>query len=139
MIQSQLAKVGIKATLDQVEWGIFIKKWKERDFDTFVSYNGSGNDPDRALYPMLHTGGSVNAFQFSNEEIDKLLEQGRTTVDREERLKVYHEAAKKIAEQAPLIFLNTRTDYIALNEKVQDFVLSTVDAYRSLKKVWLAQ
>ncbi|HIQ04201.1 MAG TPA: ABC transporter substrate-binding protein [Anaerolineae bacterium] len=139
VIQSQLAKVGIKATLDQVEWGIFIKKWKERDFDTFVSYNGSGNDPDRALYPMLHTGGSVNAFQFSNEEIDKLLEQGRTTVDREERLKVYHEAAKKIAEQAPLIFLNTRTDYIALNEKVQDFVLSTVDAYRSLKKVWLAQ
>jgi len=109
VLQSQLKKVGIKASLDQVEWGTFIKKWKERDFDTFVSYNGSGNDPDRALYPMLHTGGSVNAFQFSDPDIDAKLEAARTTVDREKRLQLYHELAYDIAEKVPLIFISTRT------------------------------
>jgi len=139
VLQNQLKKVGIQATLDQVEWGTFITKWKERDYDTFVSYNGSGNDPDRALYPMLHTGGSVNAFQFSDEGIDALLETARTTVDREERIAAYRQATLKIAEQVPLIFLNTRTEYVAVRDEVHDFVLSPVDTYRSLKTVWLEQ
>ncbi len=138
VIQNQLKRVGIQATLDQVEWGTFIQKWKDRDYDTFVSYNGSGNDPDRALYPMLHTGGSVNAFQYSNPEIDRLLEEARTTVDQEKRIQLYHELARAIAQEAPLIFLNTRTEYVATREIVQDFVLSPVDTYRSLRKVWLA-
>ena len=139
VLQNQLKEAGITVTLDQVEWGTFIRKWIDRDFDTFVSYNGSGNDPDRALYPMLHTGGSVNAFQFSDEEIDTLLETARTTVDWEERAAVYHDAALKIAEQTPLIFLNTRTAYVAVSDQVHDFVLSPVDIYRSLKWVWLSQ
>lgn len=138
VIQNQLKQIGVTATLDQVEWGTFIQKWKDRDFDTFVSFNGSGNDPDRALYPMLHTGGSVNAFQYSNPDIDAKLEAARTTVDQEERLRLYHELANDIAREAPLIFLNTRTEYVAARDNVMDFVLSPVDTYRSLKRVWLA-
>ncbi len=68
VLQNQLKDVGITVTLDQVEWGTFVQKWIDRDYDTFVSFNGSGNDPDRALYPMLYTDGSVNAFQFSDAE-----------------------------------------------------------------------
>jgi ABC-type transport system substrate-binding protein len=88
---------------------------------------------------MLHTGGSVNAFQFSDEEVDALLEEARTTVDREERIATYRDAAMKIAEQAPLIFLNTRTEYVAVRDNVNDFELSPVDTYRSLKRVWLSE
>ncbi len=139
VLQNQLKQLGIEVILDQVEWGTFIQKWKDRDFDTFVSYNGSGNDPDRALYPMLHTGGSVNAFQYGNDEVDALLETARTTVDRDQRIAAYRDATLKIAEEAPLIFLNTRTEYVAVRDDVQDFVLSPVDTYRSLKQVWLTQ
>lgn len=137
VLQQQLEAVGIKATLDQVEWGTFINKWIERDFDTFVSYNGSGNDPDRALYPALVTDGSVNAFQFSDPEVDRLLKLGRTTVDREERIDTYRQAQKVIAEKAPFLFLFTRTEYVGLRDTVHDFELSPVDTYRSLKQVWL--
>lgn len=137
VIQQQLKTIGVNATLDQVEWGTFVKKWVDRDFDTFVSYNGSGNDPDRALYPALVTGGSVNAFQFSDPEVDELLQKGRTTVDRAERIKIYHQAEKVIAEKVPFIFLFTRTEYIGLRDNVHGFQLSPVDTYRSLKQVWL--
>ncbi|NIN98516.1 MAG: ABC transporter substrate-binding protein, partial [Anaerolineae bacterium] len=139
VLQNQLKELGVEVTLDQVEWGTFIQKWLDRDYDTFVSYNGSGNDPDRALYPMLRTGGSVNAFQYSNEEVDALLETARTTADRDQRIAAYRDATLKIAEEAPLIFLNTRTEYVAVRDDVQDFVLSPVDTYRSLKQVWLTQ
>lgn len=137
VLQQQLKAINVNATLDQVEWGTFINKWIERDFDTFVSYNGSGNDPDRALYPALVTGGSVNAFQFSNPDVDRLLEEGRTTVDRSERMGVYAQAQQLIAEQAPLLFLFTRTEYVGLRDAVHNFELSPVETYRSLKQVWL--
>lgn len=136
VLQRQLTDAGINVTLDQVEWGTFVNKWVERDFDTFVSYNGSGNDPDRALYPALVTGGSVNAFQFSDPDVDDLLSKGRITVDRAARIETYQEAEKMITEKAPLIFLFTRTEFIGLRDNVQGFELSPVDTYRSLKQVW---
>ncbi|HEY7032196.1 MAG TPA: ABC transporter substrate-binding protein [Thermomicrobiales bacterium] len=129
VLQSQLKDVGINVTLDQVEWGTFIDRWKSRDFATFVSYNGSGNDPDRAIYPAFHTGGSVNAFQFSDPQVDQLLDEGRTTVDPARRHEVYHQAETLIVQGAPALFLFTRTAYFALRDTVQGFAPTATDIY----------
>jgi peptide/nickel transport system substrate-binding protein len=134
VLQQQLAEVGITVTLDQVEWGTFIDRWSNRDFQSFVSFNGSGNDPDRAIYPAFHTGGSVNAFQFSDPAIDALLEEGRSTVDAAARREIYQQADKAIAEAAPAIFLFTRTAYFALRDTVQGFEPSPVDTWETLKR-----
>jgi peptide/nickel transport system substrate-binding protein len=134
VLQQQLKDVGVTVTLDQVEWGTFIDRWKTRDFQTFVSYNGSGNDPDRAIYPAFHTDGSVNAFQFSDSNVDKLLDEGRTTVDPDKRRAIYQQADKAIAEAAPALFLFTRTAYFALQENVTGFDPSPVDTWATLKE-----
>lgn len=133
VLQRQLKAVGITVNLDQVEWGTFIDRWKKRDFETFVSYNGSGNDPDRALYPAFKTGGSVNAFQFSDPAIDKLLDEGRTTVDTAKRRTIYQQVDKLIAEAAPALFLFTRTAYFAHRENVRGFAPTPADTWGSLK------
>ena len=138
VLQSQLQEVGITVTLDQVEWGTFIDRWRARDFSTFVSFNGSGNDPDRALYPAFHTDGSVNAFQFSDPEIDRVLEEGRSTVDPARRHEVYRQVEQLIADAAPALFLFTRTAYFALGENVQGFEPTPVDTWETLKRTSLA-
>jgi peptide/nickel transport system substrate-binding protein len=129
VLQSQLGEAGVNVSLDQVEWGTFIDRWINRDFSTFVSYNGSGNDPDRALYPAFHTGGSVNAFQFSDAEVDRLLEEGRATVDPAARKQVYQQVETLIAQSAPALFLFTRTGYFALRDNVQGFAPSPTDIF----------
>lgn len=134
VIQQQLQEVGITVELDQVEWGTFIDRWVARDFQSFVSFNGSGNDPDRALYPALHTGGSVNAFQFSDEAIDSLLEQGRTTLDPAQRQEIYREAEQKIAEAVPAIFVSTRLAYFAHRDDVTGFEPNPIDTWDTLKQ-----
>jgi peptide/nickel transport system substrate-binding protein len=121
VIQDQLRDIGVTVELDQVEWGTFIDKWIARDFQSFVSFNGSGNDPDRALYPALITDGSVNAFQFSDPQVDELLEEGRSLTDPEERKEVYNELERIIAEQAPLIFISTRVGHFATAADVEGF------------------
>ena len=132
VIQDQLSEIGVTVELDQVEWGTFIDRWIARDFQSFVSFNGSGNDPDRALYPALITDGSVNAFQFSDPQVDELLTQGRIQTDDEERKATYQEVEKLIAEQAPLIFIGTRVGYFATTADVEGFAPTAAQTWLTL-------
>jgi peptide/nickel transport system substrate-binding protein len=134
VIQDQLKQIGVKVDLDQVEWGTFIDRWKKRDFQAFVSYNGSGNDPDRALYPALHTGGSVNAFQFSDPKVDSLLDEARNTNDAAERKKLYNEIEPMVVDEAPAIFICTRTAHFALRDTVSGFAPSPSQTWDTLKE-----
>lgn len=139
VIQDQLKEIGVTAELDQVEWGTFIDKWVARDFQSFVSFNGSGNDPDRALYPALYTDGSVNAFQFSDPELDELLDMGRSLSDHEERKAAYQEAEQLIAEQAPLIFICTRVAHFAKRSSVEGFEPSASQTWQTLPETTVSE
>lgn len=133
VIQDQLKKIGVTADLDQVEWGTFIDRWKAHDFQSFVSYNGSGNDPDRALYPTFHTDGSTNVFSFTDPAVDKLLDEGRAMADAEARKSTYQKIETAIAEHAPVIFINTRVASFALRDTVKGFAPSTSQTWETLQ------
>lgn len=138
VIQDQLSEIGVTMTLDQVEWGTFVDRWLARDFESFVSYNGSGNDPDLAVYAMLSSGGSTNAFQFSDEEVDRLLNNGRTTTEPEERKAFYHEVEVAVAEAAPALFLSTRYAYFATQSNVSGFAPSSSQTWDTLSQTTVA-
>jgi peptide/nickel transport system substrate-binding protein len=133
VIQDQLREIGVTAELEQVEWGTFIDRWIARDFDAFVSFNGSGNDPDRALYPAFYTGASVNAFQYSNEEVDMLLDAGRNSNDRETRQGAYQNVEVAIADTAPAIFISTRVAHFVTRDNVAGFTPSSLQTWETLK------
>jgi peptide/nickel transport system substrate-binding protein len=133
VIQDQLKEIGVTAELEQVEWGTFVDRWRAREFESFVSYNGSGDDPDRALYAAFITDGSTNAFQFSSEEVDALLEEGRTTAERDARMEIYHEAELALAEESPVIFISTRVGHFAVRDAVTGFAPTAAQTWNTLK------
>lgn len=138
VIQDQLKEIGVTVELEQVEWATFIERWRARDFDAFVSFNGSGNDPDRALYPALFTDASVNAFQFSDPTVDELLNAGRAEPDPAVRKTTYQELETAVAEAAPAVFISTRTAYFATRENVSGFVPSSSQTWDTLKQTTLS-
>ena len=133
VIQDQLKEIGVTAELEQVEWGTFVDRWRAREFESFVSYNGSGDDPDRALYAAFITDGSTNAFQFSSEAVDTLLDDGRTTADPEARLEIYHQAEVALAEESPVIFISTRVGHFAVRDSVTGFAPTAAQTWNTLK------
>ncbi len=137
-IQAQLGLIGVTVELEQVEWNTYLDRWFARDFQSFVSYQGSGNDPDSALYPAFHTDGSVNAFQFSEEEIDRLLESGRTLTDRETRRSVYQNLEVALAEEAPAIFIATRVGFFAERDTVDGFQPTAMQTWATLAQTTVA-
>jgi peptide/nickel transport system substrate-binding protein len=66
-------------------------------------------DPDQ--YLLWHSGQSTNFTQYKNTRIDSLLEKGRQTVDKSERLATYQEFQQFFMEDAPLLILRHLESY----------------------------
>ena len=108
IVQRRLAEVGISVKIRVIEWAAFIKEFiNKRRFDAVILGWTIPMDPD--LYDVWHsskTGPSeLNFISYKNEEVDILLERGRSTFDRNERKRCYDRIQEIMAEDQPYIFL----------------------------------
>ena len=136
-LSEQLKEVGIKATVDKTEWGTYVDKWVKRDFDTFVGHNGSGTDPDLAMFAALTTGGSTNAFQYSDKEIDELLAKGRIDPDLAARKQTYDTVQQKLVEKGPMVYTFATYRYYAYSPKLQSFKAQVVSPFKNIAFAWI--
>ena len=108
LIQSQLRAVGVDVRIRTVEWAAFIKEFVNKGrFDAVLLGWTIPQDPD--LYQIWHSSqafeGGLNFIHYSNAELDKLLEQARTTPDQDLRAALYHRAQEILAHDQPYCFL----------------------------------
>lgn len=74
------------------------------DYQAFMAIFDIPEDPDQ--YSFWHSSQtSTNISKFSNPKIDKLLEDGRTELNFEERKKIYLDFQRFLVEDSPVIFL----------------------------------
>lgn len=66
-------------------------------------------DPDQ--YVLWHSTQATNISHYSSPKIDKLLEDGRQTVNKEERAQIYADFQKHIVDESPAAFLYYPTVY----------------------------
>jgi peptide/nickel transport system substrate-binding protein len=72
---------------------------------------GQESPPDPDQYYLWHSSQSTNFSQYKNTRIDSLLEKGRQTVDKNERLAIYQEFQQFFLEDVPAIFLRYLESY----------------------------
>ncbi len=72
---------------------------------------GQESPPDPDQYFLWHSDQSTNFSRYKNTRIDSLLEKGRKTSERTERLAVYQEFQQFFLEDAPAIFLRHLDTY----------------------------
>ncbi|HZY49286.1 MAG TPA: ABC transporter substrate-binding protein [Devosia sp.] len=63
-------------------------------------------DPDRLLFGQLSTGGPTNWGGYSNPEVDKLLQEGRSSLDQAARKDAYQKAAAILAKDLPYYIIS---------------------------------
>jgi len=108
IVQAQLKELGVGVEIRILEWAAFLKEHiKKRNFEAIVLGWGIGIDPDQ--YVVWHSSQSgpdqLNHISYANPEVDRMLELGRTTCVREERVKYYRRLQELLAEDEPLVFL----------------------------------
>jgi peptide/nickel transport system substrate-binding protein len=122
LIQRRLKEVGIDVKIRAIEWASFISRFiKTGDFDVVVLGWGLGLDPDQ--YNIWHSSqqapGQFNFIGYNNPKVDKLLEQGRTELNPDKRMIIYHEFAKELLEDSPIVYLSAGYGLTAINKRVQ--------------------
>ena len=137
VLQAQLAQAGITTTINVAEFGTFVQRWQNSDFEAFVSLNGGSTDPDGYLYRTFYTGGSTNVFEYSDPEVDMLLDEGQTTTDRDMRFETYAQVQRDLACTGPAAHVAYGTLFTALGEGVRGFEQLPTRGLRYLRNVTL--
>ena len=91
-----------------LEWQAFLHEFvNKKRFEAIILGWGLSRDPD--LYDIWHSSktkeGEFNFISYSNEEVDRLLLEGRRTFDLKERTRIYHRVHELMAEDQPYTFL----------------------------------
>lgn len=73
------------------------------DFQALLGSQEIPPDPDQ--YPYWHSTQETNISKLDNKRIDVLLERGRKEISQSERLKIYSDFQRYLAEEAPAAFL----------------------------------
>lgn len=105
------AAAGVNVNIQLVEWNSFLKNLDEGKFDAVaMAWGGGSHDYDfkQIWHTESGTQGGSNRTGYSNPAVDKLIEQHRRILDRNERIKVSHKIFKLIADDAPYMWMFSR-------------------------------
>lgn len=117
-------ELGVNATISSETWAVFIDTRKKGDYQ--IARHGwlaDYNDPISFL-DMWVTGGGNNDAKYSNKEYDDLIHKVKESTDREERIKLMHEAETILGKDMPIIPLYFYTDAYLKSDKLDGFYVS---------------
>lgn len=108
IIQQRLKQVGIDVRIRVVEWAAFLKEFIDKgNFEAVLLAWLTSQDPD--MYDIWHSSktkpGELNFIGYNNPEVDRLLEEGRSTFDIEKRKQAYYRIQDILADEQPYTFL----------------------------------
>jgi len=108
IIQRRLKEIGIRVKLKVIEWSAFISEFiDKRNFEAVLLGWSLSREPDP--YDIWHSSktkpGEFNFVGYKNEEIDRLLVEGRRTFDQRKRADIYHKVQHILYQDQPYCFL----------------------------------
>ncbi len=136
VLQSQLAAIGVKLDIKLMELNVYVDAWLKADFDMAVALNGGRPDP----YTMYHRyfskdGNLLKVSNFTDDELNSLLKQGRIETDPEKRKAIFQKFEHHLVEMSPWIWLSTPDLYTAQLKTVHGFVSNPTGSLFALSKV----
>ena len=123
--QEDLRKIGVILEPQQMEWATFLERIKDRDYEAATLGWSLSLDPDP--YMIWHSSQikeGLNYVNYSNPEVDRLIEEGRTTFNVKKRTELYHRIHQILADEQPYTFMFHSPSLVAVDRRFQDVKLS---------------
>ena len=127
LIQSDLAKVGIKAQIVKYEWAEYLKRAKAGESDIgMFGWTGDNGDPDNFMANLLSCSavGGSNYGQWCDKEFDGLITRAKQTANVTERTKLYEKAQEVMKREAPWMPMAHSVVYQPMLKTVEGFKMS---------------
>jgi len=125
MMQADLARIGVTATLVTYEWGEYRKRLQQGEHMTAqMGWTGDNGDPDNFFF--VHScdaarPGGQNLSKWCNKAFDEKLAKAKTLTDPAARTKLYMEMQEIEHEDAPDMKIAHSTVYEAMRAEVTGY------------------
>ena len=138
VLQMWEKNLGVKVEIQQTEFATFLKDLNRRRFQMFdIGWIADYPDPENFLDILFYSESSNNHTNYSNPEVDRLLERARTETDKTARYQLYHQAEQQILDDAPWVPLwYSGERYVLLKPNVKDYFMTPLIIPR-LRHVYL--
>ncbi|NET57617.1 MAG: ABC transporter substrate-binding protein, partial [Symploca sp. SIO2E6] len=141
-IQQDLAKLGMQADLQVINFNVVVQKLSSRDWEAYVGGFGGGGSEPHSGFNIWYTKGSLHQFNQSPQpgepqiagwkasdwelEIDRLFQQGAQELDENKRKEIYGQFQQIVAEQVPFFFLVNSLSLEAVRDHVKNIKFSAL-------------
>jgi peptide/nickel transport system substrate-binding protein len=99
VIVDQLAKLGVRVKIEQIEWGQWLSRvWKEADYDLTIIGHAEAWDIANYANPKYY-------FRYDDPKFQELFKKSEVTLDDKTRRQQYAQMQKMLVEDAPVVFL----------------------------------
>ncbi len=124
IMQQQMKQLGIEVDLQVYEWTTFLSQYLDpRKFDAYLGAWAITPDPD--CYQLFHSSQrgehQYNFVDYDNKQMDRLLMEGRQTLDTAKRQKIYWKIQSILHEDQPYTFLVVPNHLAAIHKRFKGY------------------
>ncbi len=135
LMQSDLAKVGVKARIVTYEWGEYRKRVQNSEAQAAeLGWTGDNGDPDNFFTPLASCAaarpGGGSASKFCNASFDALIQKAATLSDQGERAKLYEQAQVIMHDEAPFFLIAHSVVFLPMRKEVSGYVMSPLGTHQ---------
>jgi peptide/nickel transport system substrate-binding protein len=126
LLKDMYAKAGVKLIPTPTEWPVMIDKLDNKDFMAITLGWTSGIETD--IYQMFHssqtkTNGN-NFINYRSEELDKLIDEARKTVEESKRMPLWKKAEAIFYEDQPYTFLKRSMSLVFIDKRYKNLSMT---------------
>ena len=115
VVVDQLAKVGVKVKIEQIEWGQWLSRvYKEADYDLTIIGHGEAWDIANYANPKYY-------YRYDSPKFQELFKKSEVTLDDKVRREQYAQLQKMQVEDAPVVFLFIHPRLVVAKKGVTGF------------------
>ena len=104
-VQQMLNEIGLNVKIHMTDMASYLKSVQgpmdQRPMLNFGRWSCACQDADGIMYPLLDS--NSNWSRYSNPQMDKLLEDARSTLDKKQRQEDYTKASELVKKDVPLL------------------------------------
>ncbi|MGB5867002.1 MAG: ABC transporter substrate-binding protein, partial [Arcobacteraceae bacterium] len=139
IMQYQLLKSGIKMKIRVMEWQAFLNTViQPRNFESIILAWSMGLMPDaRSIWhSSSQVKGGYNFVGYENKLVDKLIEEGEITIDKNRLANIYKTIYKEISSDLPYLFLFIPNSITAVNKEIKNVTPALIGLTHNQEK-WI--
>jgi peptide/nickel transport system substrate-binding protein len=121
-LKDQLARGGVVLELKATDWPNMLERLKKSQFD--MTSLGWSSSVESDAYQIFHSSqrgdAGDNRTNYANPELDKVIEEARSTVDAEKRMKLWNRVHQILHEDQPYTFLLERKSLALYDQRIKN-------------------